>query len=117
VAARNEKNLRVWLKKICGLLQVRVDTLVNVSRKGFPDRVIWFHTHPLFVELKAENGRVAKEQTFYHKELIDNGYKFFLLYNTPESKQEFLRFIRTEYGKTVVETKTVSGGGRKIYIK
>jgi hypothetical protein len=66
--------------------------LVDVGRKGFPDRTVLLDGEMIFVETKTKGGKIASWQRRYHSDLRMLGYRVEVLW-TVLQVDEFLSTI------------------------
>ena len=65
------------------------DIFLPTARRGF---------HGLYIEMKAEDGRVSKDQKEWLTELSSDGYACFVCYNADEAIKTIMWYIRKEHG-------------------
>jgi hypothetical protein len=70
----------------------RCPKLVDVGRKGFPDRTVLLDGEMIFVETKTKGGKLAPWQARYHKQLRALGFQVEVLWTVLQA-DEFLRVL------------------------
>lgn len=54
---------------------------IKCSIVGFPDLSMYKNGKTVFIEFKAENGKQSEIQKYVEKQLINHGFKYFLVRN------------------------------------
>lgn len=88
----SEKRIESYLVSQCKRIGALCWKWVSPSMTGVPDRIVIFHGHVYFVELKTEKGYLSKRQMLIHEKLRQHGAIVATLYSL-EQVNEFVRHI------------------------
>lgn len=88
-----EKHLEQKVNKLCKSLGLRVTKFVDQSRRGAPDRIVWYpRGRLLFIEAKFGRNGLSDHQIEYHDILRAEGHEVISSNNFSWLESEILRF-------------------------
>ena len=63
--------------------------VIRCNVNGFPDATFFKDSETIFVEFKTEIGKQSKLQEYIEKQLINQGFKYYLIRSLEEFKKIF----------------------------
>lgn len=76
----------------------RAAKMVDMGRRGAPDRMLYLPKRPIWVETKAKDGVLKSWQARYHEELRSYGYTVVVLWTISQVDKFFSDYDRGVYG-------------------